>query len=247
MSTKGFCPAHGPYEGSTCPYPPPHTKSAHQPSSSSRPLDDDLPTDVGGYKPVRPAPPNPLNSDDLPTDLEVDYISNTSSGNRFNESEAPPTSTRARHGILDYDNEDETQLGRMSRDDVTELDVTPVGTLCMIWVKEGSRRGRFYPVHHGLVVGRKEGGLILDDPKVSSAHAKFTMEDDQFFVWDFGSSNGTYVNGKKIRKATLLEENDLIKIGDTVFVVKLLESDIKRKPPTRTRRNTQKGGHTTEE
>ena len=80
-----------------------------------------------------------------------------------------------------------------------------------------------------MIVGRKEGGLIIDDPKVSSMHAKFTMEGDNFVVWDFGSSNGTYVNGKKIREATVLEENDLVKIGDTVFVVKLLNPRAKRK------------------
>jgi pSer/pThr/pTyr-binding forkhead associated (FHA) protein len=79
------------------------------------------------------------------------------------------------------------------------------------------------------VIGRKEGDLILDDPKVSGSHAKFTMEKDDFVIWDFGSSNGTYVNGKKIREATILEENDVIKIGDTIFVIKLLESRPKRK------------------
>jgi hypothetical protein len=37
------------------------------------------------------------------------------------------------------------------------------------------------------------------------------------------------VNGKKIRQATVLSENDLVKIGDSVFVIKLLESKPKRK------------------
>ena len=81
--------------------------------------------------------------------------------------------------------------------------------------------------------------MILDDPKVSSMHAKFNMEDDDFVVWDFGSSNGTYVNGKKIREATVLEENDLVKIGDTVFVVKLLEPRPKRRRSS-TRKSTTK-------
>jgi len=64
---------------------------------------------------------------------------------------------------------------------------------------------------------------------VTSRHAKFTMEEDDFLVWDLASANGTYVNDKKIREATRLEENDLIKIGDTIFVVKLLEPKPKRK------------------
>ena len=75
----------------------------------------------------------------------------------------------------------------------------------------------------------KKDGLVLDDPKVSSMHAKFTLEWDDFVLWDLGSSNGTFLNGKKIREATVLEENDLVKIGDTVFVLKLLESKPRRK------------------
>jgi pSer/pThr/pTyr-binding forkhead associated (FHA) protein len=131
---------------------------------------------------------------------------------------------------LEIEDEEETELGRGMRDDVTELEVkTGVGPLAMLWVTEGPRRGKFYPIRHGTLIGRKEGSLILDDPKVSGTHAKFTMEKDDLFIWDFGSANGTYVNGKKIREATLLEENDVVKIGDTFFVVKLLESKPKRR------------------
>jgi len=105
----------------------------------------------------------------------------------------------------------------------------------------GPRRGRFYPIKDGTLIGRKQGDLILDDPKVSSSHAKFTMEKDYFFVWDLGSGNGTYVNDRKIRSATKLAENDLIKIGETVFVVKLLEP----KPKKRSTRSSPKKKTTT--
>lgn len=206
MNTKGFCPAHGPYKGRDCPYPPPHTK--------------------------RPSAPAPLSDDDLPTDLGSASGPGTSpvplQGN-FDEDELPSSVSESQRKFLDYDEEEETQLGRSAREDMTELEIPVKTTLCLLWVKEGPRRGRFYPVHHGTMIGRREGDLILDDPKVSGSHAKFTMEDDRFFLWDFGSANGTYVNGKKIRRATRLEENDIIKIGETIFVVKLLESNPKRK------------------
>lgn len=215
MPPKGFCPAHGPYNGTACPYPPPHSDGDQW----------------------RPSAPTPLN-DDLPTDLGANYGSGVSSiplQNELDENEASTVVSKpsAQRKILNYD-EDETELGRSAREDVTELEVTAKTTLCMLWIKEGPRRGRFYPVHHGTVIGRKNGDLILDDPKVSSSHAKFTVEGEQFFLWDFASSNGTYVNGKKIRKATLLTENDIIKIGETLFVVKLLESksSSKQKSPS---------------
>ena len=73
-------------------------------------------------------------------------------------------------------------------------------------------------------MGRKSGDLILDDPKVSNPHAKFKFENDAFEIWDFGSKNGTFVNGERIRSATKLKENDEVKIGDITFVLKVLDS-----------------------
>jgi hypothetical protein len=151
------------------------------------------------------------------------------------DSQSRPTSPG-----IDNEGEEETELGHAVRDDVTELEVTTGGgPLAMLWVKEGPRRGKFYPIRHGAVIGRNEGNLILDDPKVSGSHAKFTMEKNDFFVWDLGSANGTYVNGKRIREATLLYENDHIKIGDTIFVVKLLEQHTRDTGPNKKRRSTE--------
>ncbi len=209
----GVCPVHGPYDEITCPYPPPHAQDASP----------------------RPMPPTPLSDDDMVTDLRGggSYGQETAPtmppGTFEEEGETEVPRARSKRGILDMEEDEETELGRASREDVTELEAPVTVPLGILWVKEGPRRGRYYPIRHGTIVGRKEGDLILDDPKVSGSHAKFTMEGDQFIVWDFGSSNGTYVNGKKIRQATLLEENDLVKIGDTIFVVKLLESKPKRR------------------
>ncbi len=210
MTPQGFCPVHGPYTGTACPYPPPHSEGDQWRPPAPTPLAEDLPTDLGAsYSPGEVPLPMP----DEPNE---------------NEAVSDALQTRSRRKILDED-EDETVLGRSAGGDVTQLERSPRTTLCMLWVTEGPRRGRFYPIHHGTTIGRKEGDLILDDPKVSGCHAKFTVERERFFLWDLASSNGTYVNGNKIRKATLLAENDIIKIGDMLFVVKLLEPGPKRK------------------
>jgi hypothetical protein len=180
MTQEAYCPQHGPYDASLggCPY-----------CSGSQ----------------RPAAPTPL-EDDLPTDLGLDPLSPSSPGMGGGEGELSTEipARRAGRGFLDIDGEEETELGRrVEREDVTELEFdTARTTEGMLWVKEGPRRGRFYPIMHGTVIGRKDGDLILDDPKVSGMHAKFTLEGGGFVVWDFGSANGTYVNGKKIREAT---------------------------------------------
>jgi hypothetical protein len=154
--------------------------------------------------------------DDLPTDFGSADISLSM-----------PTES---HAVGNTDGE-ETEIPRSLRegDDLTELEVSIPAVMGLLWVKEGPRRGKYYPIKHGTVIGRKEGSLILDDPKVSSRHAKFTIEDEDFVIWDLGTSNGTMVNGRKIREATSLVENDLIKIGESVFVIKLLDAKPMRK------------------
>ena len=117
---------------------------------------------------------------------------------------------------------DKTELGMVHHQDKTEIAIEDDGPLGLLWVKEGPRRGQTQTIKDNTVLGRSRGDILIDDPKASSSHAKITYEDDHFYLWDFGTRNGTYVNGERIRSATKLEENDEIKIGDIVFVVKIL-------------------------
>jgi hypothetical protein len=222
MPEELFCPIHGPYDASlgSCPYcagsgnrPPPPQIS---------PLDDELPTDLGGS----PNYQNNVAYDDLPTDLG--HGENYAPGNESqgNTEISPERRAGGAGGYIDFDEEEFTELSSERPEDVTELDYTPTGTLGILWIKTGPQRGKMFHIKNETVVGRNKGSLILDDPKVSNPHAKFVLEDEQFTVWDFGSKNGTYVNGKKIREATKLNENDTLKIGDYHFELKVLrESD----------------------
>lgn len=218
-----FCPQHGPYDASygTCPY----CGGGKRPEAP-RPLgDDDMPTDLNAANQpptVRTPKPAGVNFDEMPTDL-----GGAAPGRAFaGDDEAPtelPIKRRSSGRFLDADDEEATSLGRFGRDnDMTELDAVPTGMLGILWVKEGHRRGHVHRIKDGDVVGRRDSGLVLDDPKISNPHAKFTVENEQFIVWDFGSRNGTFVNGERIRAATPLKENDVIKMGDTVVVLKVL-------------------------
>ena len=198
------CPIHGPYDANygTCPY-------------CSGQFD-------------QPPSPAPLGSaDDLPTDLGAGSAPQGGYGMGYSDDDPTDLGYARRGGGQAYMDEDEdpTELGYGSRRemDVTEVDFEDTSAMAILWVKEGSRRGHIYKVKEGTRVGRSEGDVVLDDPKVSNPHCKFTYEDEQFIIWDFGSKNGTQVNGKKIRAATELKENDLIKIGDSTFVLKVLD------------------------
>lgn len=61
-----------------------------------------------------------------------------------------------------------------------------------------------------LTVGRKpENDIVIDNPTVSGSHCKIFIQGGTFFVEDLNSTNGTYVNDKKIMTAGL-HHNDVI-------------------------------------
>ncbi|MCA9753121.1 MAG: FHA domain-containing protein, partial [Gemmatimonadetes bacterium] len=63
-----------------------------------------------------------------------------------------------------------------------------------------------------LVVGREGEGLPLHDTAVSREHAVVVRGDDGWLVRDLGSSNGTFVNGRKVEERRL-RSGDLIRFG----------------------------------
>ncbi len=61
--------------------------------------------------------------------------------------------------------------------------------------------------------------LMLPKGNVSKQHARLLFRDARFIVTDLKSTNGTYVNGRKIAQATIVREGDKIYIGDFVLRV----------------------------
>lgn len=72
-----------------------------------------------------------------------------------------------------------------------------------------------------VVIGRDEGVKFrIPIPAVSRKHCELLEDDGELVIKDLGSSNGTYVNGKRI-KQTELSPGDLLAVGGIVFVVKI--------------------------
>ena len=71
------------------------------------------------------------------------------------------------------------------------------------------------PLDHNLTVGRQAmpGQVVLDHPNVSLRHAAFEIVDGTIVVRDLGGTNGTYVNGARLRGARPLVKGDRIDIG----------------------------------
>jgi pSer/pThr/pTyr-binding forkhead associated (FHA) protein len=64
----------------------------------------------------------------------------------------------------------------------------------------------------------KRKTIFLDDPEISKAHASIVVVAGELIVQDLNSTNGIYVNNKKVSK-TLLSNKDRLKIGNTVLMV----------------------------
>jgi hypothetical protein len=80
--------------------------------------------------------------------------------------------------------------------------------------------GTVYPLGDELTVGRAAGCQItLDDTYASQLHARIFMRDDQLYVEDLGSTNGTYLNRRKVSAPMVVSHGDQIQIGSTVMEV----------------------------
>ena len=81
--------------------------------------------------------------------------------------------------------------------------------------------GRNYDLDDELTIGRSPGcGVAMtDDIYASTLHARLFRHNDQLWVEDLGSTNGTYVNSEQISQAMRLGKGDLLQIGSTVFEV----------------------------
>jgi len=68
-----------------------------------------------------------------------------------------------------------------------------------------------------IVIGRDEGvDVVIPTPAVSRRHAKLSMEGNGYVIEDLGSSNGTFVNGERLRARKALNAGDEIKLGQAI-------------------------------
>jgi hypothetical protein len=68
-----------------------------------------------------------------------------------------------------------------------------------------------------IVIGRVSADMVLAEDMVSRKHAKITLNDGgKITIEDLGSTNGTFVNGEKVKQARL-KEGDRILIGTSIL------------------------------
>ena len=78
--------------------------------------------------------------------------------------------------------------------------------------------GTAFDLAEGATMGRADGADIpIDDPFASSVHARIFPRDQFMYIEDMGSTNGTYLNGRRLRSAERLKVGDTVRIGETEY------------------------------
>jgi pSer/pThr/pTyr-binding forkhead associated (FHA) protein len=69
-------------------------------------------------------------------------------------------------------------------------------------------------------IGRDAGdGLALRDPEVSRRHARVSAHDGVAYLEDLRSSNGTFLNERRVRQSIEVQPGDVIDVGTTRIVL----------------------------
>jgi pSer/pThr/pTyr-binding forkhead associated (FHA) protein len=85
-----------------------------------------------------------------------------------------------------------------------------------------SEDDKHYPIEDKVNIGRgADSAVLIDDKKISRNHAVIAINEGRLQLTDLKSSNGTFLNGKKITESTNLTNGDLIAFEKHIFTVKI--------------------------
>src|SRR5271165_3924338 len=101
----------------------------------------------------------------------------------------------------------------------------PGGRSFLLRFISGKYQGGEFPIvpDKQILIGRSSDlDMVLVEDMVSRKHARIQTQGEQIWIEDLGSTNGTFVNGEKIKRARL-KEGDRVLIGTSIL--KLIAGD----------------------
>lgn len=91
---------------------------------------------------------------------------------------------------------------------------------CLIIIRGTPQGHRFFLTQKEMIIGRDlTAEISVADQGISRKHAKVTKEEGIVKLTDLGSSNGSFINDKKVtpNETVVLAKEDMIKLGNTIF------------------------------
>jgi len=94
----------------------------------------------------------------------------------------------------------------------------PRGVPTKLQVVDGPNAGQSVPLGEGpILLGRgTDAAIRLDDDYVSTRHARFATNGEQWFVEDLGSTNGTYLGSQRITTPIPIGLGIQVRLGKTI-------------------------------
>jgi pSer/pThr/pTyr-binding forkhead associated (FHA) protein len=91
----------------------------------------------------------------------------------------------------------------------------------VLFVRSETQQGQEFAVRDVIVMGRsEETDVVLDDPYASEFHLRLVAQENGMMLHDLGSTNGTYVNGRRVSAPTELKRGDTIQVGKTIMEIR---------------------------
>lgn len=91
----------------------------------------------------------------------------------------------------------------------------------VVVVRSDTQAGLDFTVTDATVLGRsEEADIVLDDPYASEFHLRLVAQEGGLILHDLGSTNGTYLNGRRVTAPTELRRGDAVQVGKTVMEVR---------------------------
>ena len=91
--------------------------------------------------------------------------------------------------------------------------------------QDDKQNNRHMSLSQPLVIGRAlDCDIVLKDLLSSRMHVRFYMEDGDYIIEDLGSSNGSFLNGRRLLERTVVQNGDVLSIGQSKFYVRASES-----------------------
>ena len=86
-------------------------------------------------------------------------------------------------------------------------------------IEPREQRGRQFDLVGDLTLGRSSACTVVleGDTFASSVHARIFHDDDDLWLEDLGSKNGTYINDERIAEPVRVRRGDRLKVGATIF------------------------------
>ena len=89
----------------------------------------------------------------------------------------------------------------------------------LVFIEQSPEPGKRLSLPPGATIGREGCDVTIPDPEMSRRQAQVLRDGDAAVIEDLGSTNGTFVNGRRISGRHTLQDGDEVRFGETVWTL----------------------------